>query len=736
MFVSAIVAAGGRGVRLGADRPKQFLDIGDGKTMIELSLEALTACARVNEVVVAVPRAWLQESGGAGLTRDVERIGTAVPVIVVEGGDRRQDSVARAFSRISPAADIVVIHDAARPFASAALIERTILAARDHGAAVAAVQAVDTVKQMVVPAEGAARVVRATLPRETIFLAQTPQAFQREILAQAMASAGDVAATDEAMLVERAGFSVHLVDGESTNIKVTTAGDLAMARDRLVKGRHTAVDTMRIGTGYDLHRLVDGRPLILAGVRVPFERGLLGHSDADIVCHAVTDAMLGAAAAGDIGRLFPDTDPRWKDADSLASASRSRRGCPRAAGFQVGNVDVTVIAQSAQAAAASRRDAREPRRRPRCRRRVVSVKGKTNEGRRRDRTRRSDGVPRGRLTGSPVARRSCRPAVTYGLERCVSVLLHPHRPPARRQRAHGAVQLAARAARPAARSSCVSRTPTSSGRRVKSERAIIEDLRWLGLTWDEGVEVGGALGPVSADRAPRHLRGSRTAAARRRTGVSLLLFAGKARGGSSGAARAGPAADDMSARADRFRRDAAAARIAAGERPVVRLRVPVESRGRVRRRGPRPCGVSHRRHRRPGARALGRHSRLQLRRGDRRCADARDARGPRRGSHLEHAAADAALRGVRLDAAGLRASVAGDGTGSHAALEAPRRDVGGRVPREGLSPGGARQLSRAHRLVAGRGQEVLPLDELARRFESVERSRTAPACSTRTSWHG
>ena len=378
MFVSAIVAAGGRGVRLGADRPKQFLDIGDGKTMIALSLEALTACARVNEVLIAVPPAWLQENGGAGLMRDVERIGTAVPVTVVEGGDRRQDSVARAFSRISPAADIVVIHDAARPFVSAALIERTILSARDHGAAVAAVPAVDTVKQMVVPAEGAARVVRATLPRETIFLAQTPQAFQREILAQAMASSGDVAATDEAMLVERAGFSVHLVEGESTNIKVTTAGDLAMARDRLVKGRLTAVDTMRIGTGYDLHQLVDGRPLILAGVHVPFERGLLGHSDADIVCHAVTDAILGAAAAGDIGRLFPDTDARWKDADSL-HLLREAVEAVRRAGFQVANVDATVIAQRpkllpyidemrANLAGALGVDAS-----------AVSIKGKTNE---------------------------------------------------------------------------------------------------------------------------------------------------------------------------------------------------------------------------------------------------------------------------------------------------------------------------------------------------------------------
>jgi 2-C-methyl-D-erythritol 4-phosphate cytidylyltransferase/2-C-methyl-D-erythritol 2,4-cyclodiphosphate synthase len=342
MFVSAIVAAGGRGLRLGADRPKQFLDIGEGRTMIELSLEAFTSCSHVNEVVVAVPPAWLEENGTQGLAGNA-RTGRAVPVAVVAGGDRRQDSVAQAFARISPAADIVVIHDAARPFVSTDLIERTILAARDHGAAVAAVSPVDTVKQ-VAPSDGVTRVVRATLPRETIFLAQTPQAFQREILAQAMASVEEVTVTDEAMLVERAGFSVHLVEGESTNIKVTTAEDLAMARRRLSKERATTVDAFRIGTGYDLHRLVDGRPLILAGVRVPFERGLLGHSDADIVCHAVTDAILGAAAAGDIGRLFPDTDPRWKDADSVQML-RGAVEIVRGAGFGVGNVDVTIIAE-------------------------------------------------------------------------------------------------------------------------------------------------------------------------------------------------------------------------------------------------------------------------------------------------------------------------------------------------------------------------------------------------------
>jgi 2-C-methyl-D-erythritol 4-phosphate cytidylyltransferase/2-C-methyl-D-erythritol 2,4-cyclodiphosphate synthase len=214
--------------------------------------------------------------------------------------------------------------------------------------------------------------VLATLPRDTIFLAQTPQAFRRELLARALERAAG-GATDEAMLVEQAGFTVHLVEGDPGNVKVTTQHDLAEARLRL-----GAVSSLRIGTGYDLHRLVTGRSLVLAGVPVPFERGLDGHSDADIVCHAVTDAVLGAAAIGDIGRLFPDTDARWKDADSI-ELLHAAMDTVRAAGYAVVNVDVTVLAERpklvphldamrARLAEALGIDAS-----------AVSIKGKTNE---------------------------------------------------------------------------------------------------------------------------------------------------------------------------------------------------------------------------------------------------------------------------------------------------------------------------------------------------------------------
>jgi 2-C-methyl-D-erythritol 4-phosphate cytidylyltransferase/2-C-methyl-D-erythritol 2,4-cyclodiphosphate synthase len=180
--------------------------------------------------------------------------------------------------------------------------------------------------------------------------------------------------TDEAMLVERAGIPVHVVEGDPANVKITTAEDLAAARRR----NPNVVAQSRIGTGYDLHRLVADRPLILGGVHIPFELGLQGHSDADIVCHAVTDALLGAVALGDIGLMFPDTDPRWKDADSL-ELLRAAAAAIHDAGFAVSNIDVTVIAE-------------RPKLRPyidgmranlaralRIEMAAVSVKGKTNE---------------------------------------------------------------------------------------------------------------------------------------------------------------------------------------------------------------------------------------------------------------------------------------------------------------------------------------------------------------------
>ena len=369
MFVSAIVAAGGRGVRFGADRPKQFLDLG-GQTILETTIQALAASDRIDEIIVAVPEDHLES---ANTWR-----GSSKPTRFVAGGGRRQDSVANAFANSSRDADLIVIHDAARPFVTGDLVARTIDAAAAHGAAIAAIPVHDTVKQTAGPDSDGSRPIRATIPRDTIFLAQTPQAFRRDVLARAIEEGRSFDATDEAMLVERLGLPVHVIEGDPRNIKITTPEDLDAVRSAEAR-RAKADHVIRIGNGYDLHKLIPGRSLILAGVNIPFELGLLGHSDADIVCHAVTDAILGAAGIGDIGRMFPDTDSQWKDADSIAllKAAVARL---HEAGYRVSNVDVTVIAQKpkllpyldqmrANLAAAL---GIEPG--------AVSVKGKTNEG--------------------------------------------------------------------------------------------------------------------------------------------------------------------------------------------------------------------------------------------------------------------------------------------------------------------------------------------------------------------
>jgi 2-C-methyl-D-erythritol 4-phosphate cytidylyltransferase/2-C-methyl-D-erythritol 2,4-cyclodiphosphate synthase len=366
VHVTAIIAAGGRGVRLGGARPKQFLTLG-GRPILQRSVDAFVSSDRIAEIVVALPPDL------AATMPDYLRH-SRKPMQVVDGGERRQDSVANAFARVSRAADVVVIHDAARPLVSSALISRTVDAAATYGAAIAALPVTDTVKR-----SDADRFIVETIPRSEVFLAQTPQAFRVDVLRAALAQAQAGEATDEAMLAERAGHRVHLVEGDPRNLKITTAEDLATAERLVAGGGANGAQALRIGNGYDLHRLVEGRPLILGGVTIPFERGLQGHSDADVVCHAVTDAILGAAAAGDIGRHFPDTDAAWRDADSLVLLSRAA-AVVTGAGFSIGNVDVVVIAQRPKLLSYIDKMRANLARALDIPVEHVSIKGKTNEG--------------------------------------------------------------------------------------------------------------------------------------------------------------------------------------------------------------------------------------------------------------------------------------------------------------------------------------------------------------------
>ena len=368
MQASVIVVAGGRGERLGGAIPKQLRTVG-GQTLLERSIMPFDAIDAIQEIVVVLPPELISPPPAC-----LNRILTDIRVVA--GGDRRQDSVALGFDAVSASSDVIMIHDAARPFCTPELARRTLEAASESGAAIAALAAQDTVKEGDV--QSGIEVVVRTVPREKIFLAQTPQAFTRSILREAVAlGRSGVVGTDEAVLAEQAGHRVRLVDGDPRNMKITTEADLTLAEEMTSRVAHTS--QIRVGLGYDLHRLVEGRPLVLAGVTIPGDRGLLGHSDADAVCHAVADAVLGAANAGDIGQHFPDDDARWKNASSIDLLGRVA-ALVRDRGFGVGNVDVVVITdwpkirdhvetmrqQLAQALTVSPD--------------VVAIKGKTSEG--------------------------------------------------------------------------------------------------------------------------------------------------------------------------------------------------------------------------------------------------------------------------------------------------------------------------------------------------------------------
>jgi 2-C-methyl-D-erythritol 4-phosphate cytidylyltransferase/2-C-methyl-D-erythritol 2,4-cyclodiphosphate synthase len=324
---AGIVAAAGRGTRFGADRNKVFLPL-LGVPLLRRSLQALAASGAIDRIIVAVaPRG---EPEVATLTQALP-----VPCLLVPGGATRQQSVRNALSVVDE--DLVAVHDAARPLVSSDTIRRCLESARSDGTGIAAVRVTDSLKR------APHGTVTASVPRDDIWATQTPQCARTEWLRKAyeVADADGFEATDEASLLEHAGFEVRLVEAAKDNLKVTTPEDLPLAEAVL---RSRVVSVPRVGYGYDVHRFAAGRRMVLGGVDFGLDYGPDGHSDADVVLHAVMDAVLGAAGLPDIGALFPNTDERWRGADSAALLVEVRRRAG-AAGFAVGNVDITVIAE-------------------------------------------------------------------------------------------------------------------------------------------------------------------------------------------------------------------------------------------------------------------------------------------------------------------------------------------------------------------------------------------------------
>ena len=332
MSLAALLMAAGRGERMGASRPKCFLPLA-GRPLFLQSLATFARLDPTPRLVLVTPPGWEQEA--ADLCASL----SPAPLIV-PGGEERAESVRAGLQALADdPPEIVAIHDAARPLVTAALIEQTFAVARESGAALAATPLTDTLKTA-----GEDLLVRGTPPRAGLWRAQTPQTFRFDLIHAAHQHAQErgLPATDDAMLVEALGHPVHICPAGAYNLKVTTPEDLAVAESLLDGG-----GDLRVGHGYDLHRLVEDRPLILGGIHVPHDRGLLGHSDGDAVCHALADALLGAAALGDIGAHFPDTDPQYAGADSLLLLAEVARALT-SAGFAVVNCDVTIQAQAPQ----------------------------------------------------------------------------------------------------------------------------------------------------------------------------------------------------------------------------------------------------------------------------------------------------------------------------------------------------------------------------------------------------
>lgn len=313
--ICVIITAGGTGQRMKSPLPKQYMKI-KGIPMIKKAVIAFQENEWVDRILITTSPEYKELCGE--LLSDITKL-----TAIVEGGKERQDSVANGLRELNrkETFDYVMIHDAARPYVTDEIICDSIMKAVEVGAAVAAVPTKDTIRS------GA-----MTLERENLHIIQTPQTFEKSIIMRAHEKAAGEKhyGSDDGGLVERLGLPVALSKGDYTNIKITTPEDFPVME--------------RIGKGYDVHRLVPGRRLILGGVEIAHRMGLEGHSDADVLIHAVMDSLLGAAALGDIGKHFPDSDPNYKDISSCELLKRTKELISDA-GYVITNIDATVIAQ-------------------------------------------------------------------------------------------------------------------------------------------------------------------------------------------------------------------------------------------------------------------------------------------------------------------------------------------------------------------------------------------------------
>ena len=329
MSVWCVVVAAGRGVRSGLRENKVFFRW-QGRSVLSRCLDALTAADAYDGIVLVLSKEDLEKYEALVSAEGAQKLVKAV----VCGGETRRDSVYNGLAAVPDDCEVVSVHDAARPFVSPEVIRATIDDARKYSSGVISTPVVDTIKR-IDPETG----IVSTPDRANLRAVQTPQSFNfaRLMAAHARAREENFAVTDDAMLFERETGSVHLSSAPDAekNVKLTNPEDFA---------RLDGIPALRIGTGFDAHRLKEGRRLILCGVEVPHDRGLDGHSDADVAVHALMDAILGAMCDDDIGHLFPDTDPQYRGISSMLLL-KNVIARAREKGYAVVNADVTVVAQ-------------------------------------------------------------------------------------------------------------------------------------------------------------------------------------------------------------------------------------------------------------------------------------------------------------------------------------------------------------------------------------------------------
>ena len=327
----AILPAAGFGTRMQSEQPKQFLQLA-GKPVLVRTIQAFLKHPAIEHVVLVLPDEFLDRGRRLldSFFPDTKQISCVI------GGRTRQQSVFNGLQAMPPAITALLVHDGARPLVSSEIIDRCLEGIKQHRAVIAAVPVKDTLKEIT------NTTILNTVDRAQLWQAQTPQAMERTLLEKAYshAKATGFTGTDEASLLEHASIAVHVVAGSENNFKITRPNDLAIANGLLAHERRP----MKIGHGYDAHRLIAGRKLILGGVEIPHHLGLEGHSDADVLTHALMDAMIGAMGAGDIGRHFPDTDQAYLNADSLHLLAAVIRLTEKNR-YRLVNADLTIICQ-------------------------------------------------------------------------------------------------------------------------------------------------------------------------------------------------------------------------------------------------------------------------------------------------------------------------------------------------------------------------------------------------------